>query len=123
MKTLLPLATFGALVFMIISCNSSTTLREKNKAAVVKANDELLSKKNTAFADEAFAADYPGGGPEMIKGYVTTLHNAFPDLTYKLDPIITDGEWVGWMRTHTGTHKEDFYTYKASGKSITWKEV
>jgi len=102
-------------------------MEERNKAMILKANEELLNKGNTAFADEAFEADYtfPGyqeKGPALIKAFVNDLKKAFPDLQYKVDLVTTEGNMVAWRRTHTATHKADYLGYKATGKSLTWQE-
>jgi predicted SnoaL-like aldol condensation-catalyzing enzyme len=112
----------------LVSCSQSNGIQERNKNTIMKVHEELLTKGNLAFADEAFSSEYkaPGfelKGPELIRYYVTELKRAFPDLQYKIDRMAAEGNMVTWTRTCTGTHTEDFMGYKATGKPVTWQET
>ena len=93
---------------------------ERNKASILKANEELLNKGNVAFADEVFTNDYANEGPEWIKAYITELRTAFPDLKVTIDPIIAENNMVAWKRTHTGTHQGEYMGFQPTGKKLTW---
>ncbi len=118
-----------AMAFCIaaMSCTPTARTEDRNRDLLLKANDEILTKGNLQYADEAFAADYasPGydlKGPALINSFVNQLKQGFPDLKITVDQIVAEGNMVSWRRTHTGTHTGDFMGYKATGKVITWTE-
>ena len=118
----------GMVVLTFMSCNQSSSVQERNKALVLKANEELFAKGNLSYADEIIDAEYtyPGfdaKGPELIKAYLTEVKKAFPDLEYTVDHVVAEGNLVAWRRTHKGTHKSDFMGYKATGKNVSWTEL
>ena len=118
----------GMVVLTLVSCNQSSELMERNKALILKANEELIGKGNVSYADEIIDAayTYPGyneKGPALIKAYVTDLKKAFPDLQYKVDHVVAEGSLVSWQRTHEGTQQADFMGYKATGKTVKWQEL
>jgi predicted SnoaL-like aldol condensation-catalyzing enzyme len=126
-KRYFQLAIPGMVVLTFMSCNQSSSVQERNKALVVKANEELFAKGNLAFADEVIDAEYsfPGfneKGPDLIKAYVADIKTAFPDLEYTVDHVVAEGNMVAWRRSHKGTHKADFMGYKPTGKSVSWQE-
>ncbi|MBT31669.1 MAG: hypothetical protein CMO01_18590 [Thalassobius sp.] len=96
---------------------------EAIKDAIVKANDELLNKGNLDFADQVFAKEYRGAGPDVIKNMVTNMRGAFPDLQVTIEPIIVDGKRTAWLRTHTGTHQGEFAGYAPTGMKVTWETM
>jgi predicted SnoaL-like aldol condensation-catalyzing enzyme len=117
----------GMIVLSLMSCNQSSDLEERNKALILKANEELIGKGNVVFADEIFDAAYnfPGNskkGPALIKNFVTDLRKAFPDLQYKVDHLVAEGNMVAWRRTHEGTQQADYMGYKATGKKVNWQD-
>ena len=122
------LAIPGMVMLTLVSCNQNSNVEERNKALVIKASEELFAKGNLSYADEVIDAKftYPGfdgKGPALIKGYLTGLKNAFPDLEYTIDHVVAEGSFVAWRRTHRGTHKADFMGYKGTGKSVSWTEL
>lgn len=55
------------------------------------------------------------------KGYMLILNmmrNSFPDVRWKLEEMIAEGESVAARFTMTGTHKGDFFDTKPTGKNI-----
>lgn len=124
MKNVKLTASLVIIVIMVnTSCNQETKVAERNKAALIQAHDELLSKGNLAYADENFTNDYAGQGPDWIKNFVKTRIEAFPDFQFKLEPIVAEGDMVAWLRTNTGTHSSDYWGFRATGKKVTWKEM
>jgi predicted ester cyclase len=77
-------------------------------------------------ADELFAPDFiehqAGVQPptaEGVKGLITYLHQAFPDLTYTVEDLVADGDRVwGRMRAH-GTQQGAFMGSPPTGASVT----
>ncbi len=121
------LATLAILAVLSASCDQRSKIEERNRAALIRINEELFAKGNLDFANEAIAASYtyPGfsqKGPDLIKTYVADLKKAFPDLKYKMGQTFADGNLVAWSRTHSGTHSADFMGLKPSGKQVNWTE-
>ncbi|UZR99704.1 ester cyclase [Chondrinema litorale] len=117
------------LLFILGACTHQNESADKFnspegiKNAIVKANDELLNKGNLDFADQVFAKEYRGAGPDVIKKKVTNLRQAFPDLQVSIEPIIVDGKRTAWLRTHTGTHQGEFAGYAPTGMKVTWETM
>ena len=70
LKSYSHLATLAMLAVPSTSCDQSSKIEERNRAALIRANEELPSKGNVDFANEAFAASYtyPGfsqKGPDL----------------------------------------------------------
>lgn len=114
-------------VMLIISaaCTQQIDRLEQNKSLVISANNELLNNRNISFVDTVFAENYRNNGSEMgiesIKNFLSTLLNAFPDLQVTVEPILAEGDLVGWLRTHTGTHDGEIIGIPATGQQITWQ--
>jgi predicted ester cyclase len=126
MKTLKSVFSIVVVVMIMLTihaCDQSRETKKERAAAIIRANDELFHKGNTALVDELFAKDYSGGGPEHIKNLVTERKAAFPDLQVQIEPVIADGDLVAWKRTNTGTHKGDYAGHQASNKKVTWEEI
>jgi len=123
LKSSLAFMTTLAMVAMIESCNQGASVEERNKASVLKTNDELFTKGNMNYADEAFTADYSGQGPEWVKAYVKERREAFPDLQTTIEPIIAEGDMVAWLRTQTGTHNSRYDGYQPTGKKLSWQTM
>ena len=80
----------------------------ENEAIVRRFFEELWNEGDLRVADELVAADHVhhvGGeelrGPDGVKGAVTWLRTAFPDLRFEIDNVISDGDqaavrWTAW---------------------------
>jgi predicted ester cyclase len=116
-----------SLTVLLAACNQGSKVSERNKASVVKSNDEMFIKGNLDYADVVISPDYVvqnyGKGPTYIKTFVKERREAFPDLEIKLEPVIADGNMVAWLRTQSGTHKNNYWGHAPTGKKITWKEM
>ncbi len=119
----LPGSLLPCILLFISSCQQSgSAFQERIKKQTVDANDELLNKGNLSVADEIFTAEYAGSGPEGIKNFVQQYRNAFPNLQVTVDPIIAEGNMVGWRRTLTGTFTNAFNGIQPTGRKITWHD-
>lgn len=96
---------------------------ERNKASIIKANGELFNKGNLSYADEVFTSDYAGQGPVWVKKHLGEMRTAFPDIQVSIDPIIAEGNMTAWLRTHTGTHQEEFMGFEPTNEKISWKTM
>jgi steroid delta-isomerase-like uncharacterized protein len=103
---------------------------EQNKTIADRLPTEI-SKGNFAIFDEVIdpkAVDHalPPGMPQTVEGtkmFFTAFRAAFPDLKYKIEDTIAEGDYVVQRTTGTGTMKGAFQGMPASGKSATWSEI
>jgi len=98
-------------------------MSEQDKAVVRRYFAEVWSKGNYDVADEVIARGVPATtgmamSPEMIKRVVPLMRAAFPDITYKVDQIIAEGDRIVAYWTASGTHKGEFRGVAPTGKQI-----
>jgi predicted ester cyclase len=104
---------------------------EENKASARRFLAEVINGGNLGVIDELTGRGFvdhslpPGvpAGIEGIKGFFMMLRAAFPDLHYKLEDSIAEGDKVVQRTTASRTMKGDFQGMPASGKSATWQEI
>lgn len=104
---------------------------EQNKATVRRVYDEVVNRGNMTLIEELWSPDYvnhaaaPGTPPtrDSLRAYFTALRTAFPDIHYRVDDTIAEGDKVVIRTTVTGTMKGDFSGMAASGKSASWEEI
>ncbi len=103
---------------------------EEMKAAAMRL-PEAINKGDFAAFEQVTAPDavwhsLPPGMPPTVQGtvmFLKGLRAAFPDLHYKVEDIIAEGDRVVQRVTGTGTMKGDFQGMPASNKSATWTEI
>jgi steroid delta-isomerase-like uncharacterized protein len=104
-------------------------LTDTNKTVSRRFLEEVWNKRNMAVLNEIIANDHvnsgPGTlpglptGPEGSKQFVTMYLNAFPDVHFKIDEQIAEGDKVVTRWTASGTHKGELAGIPATGKSST----
>jgi steroid delta-isomerase-like uncharacterized protein len=101
-----------------------------NKQVIRRAYDEVYNKGNLAKVDELISRDFvvhlsgdDVHGPEALKGYVTSLREAFPDLEMTIDDQIADGDKVVTRWTARGTHTGSFQGLPPTGKRAAFTGV
>jgi steroid delta-isomerase-like uncharacterized protein len=89
-------------------------MSEQNKTNVRRLFEEVWNKGHMQVTDELFASTYThhdssspdlGRGPESEKKRVNLYRNAFPDIRFTVDDILTEGETVVARWSCRGTHK------------------
>ena len=128
MKNFISVFTVISFLFLGACANKKseptiTDFTDRNKASIIKANDELFHKGNLDYADEVFTENYAGKGPSFIKEKIESMRTAFPDIKVSIEPIIAEGNKTAWQRIHTATHKGEFLGFQPSNKKITWKTI
>lgn len=99
------------------------------KDAMVRLYDES-NRQNFAVFDEMFSPDfvsYGGAGFQDLNGaeafrqlYIQFI-GTFPDLNFRVENLIADGNLCGVYGTLSGTHKGNFMGFAPpTGKRITW---
>jgi steroid delta-isomerase-like uncharacterized protein len=103
-----------------------------NKALVRRFYEEVWAKGNLDVADELFAADYvrhdlragdPTPGPEGQKQIAAAFRAAFPDLTWEIDFLLADGDFVAGRWTSTGTHLKQWAGVEATGRTMRFSGI
>jgi steroid delta-isomerase-like uncharacterized protein len=99
------------------------TTEEDNKAIVHRWIDEAYRLGNLGIVDELFSPDYAANGRHLgrdgVKGAVTMIKTAFPDITIVVDEIVAEGERVVLRVTTRGTHLGPFMGMPATGRAMT----
>jgi steroid delta-isomerase-like uncharacterized protein len=103
------------------------TMSEQNKTNVRRLFEEVWNKGHVTVADELFASNYNhhdsstpdlGRGPESEKKRVTLYRNAFPDIRFTVEDLISEGETVVARWSCHGTHKGELNGIAATGKQF-----
>ena len=103
---------------------------DANRAFIERYFDEVTNKGDLDLADELFAPDYihhdpanpdPKGvvGVEDVKRHLKELIDAFPDMQFTVDDVISQGDDVVARWTATLTHTGDYFGIPPTNKSAT----
>ena len=104
---------------------------EQNKAIARRISIDVFSQGRLEVVDELLAPDFtehsqlpPGipGGREGVKAIASALRKGFPDLNYRVDLQIAEGDFVAAYLTVSGTHKGEVFGMPATGKHAEWAE-
>jgi predicted ester cyclase len=104
---------------------------EQNKVIARRIALEVFSQGRLEVIDEILAPDFqehsqlpPGvpSGREGVKAIASALRKGFPDLNYRLDRQIAEGDFVAGYVTVSGTHKGEVFGMPATGKRAEWAE-
>jgi predicted ester cyclase len=105
---------------------------EQNKSIARRIPVEVFSQGRLEVVDEILTPDFkehsqlpPGlpGGREGVKALASQLRKGFPDLTYRVDLQIAEGDFVAAYLTVSGTHKGEVFGMPATGKHAEWPET
>jgi steroid delta-isomerase-like uncharacterized protein len=105
---------------------------ENNKELVRRFYEEVWRKGNVDVADDVFARDYvrhdlrateAEPGPEGQKQIASAFRSAFPDLTFDVEIVIAEGEYVAARWTASGTHTGRWGNIDATGRVVTLSGV
>jgi steroid delta-isomerase-like uncharacterized protein len=104
---------------------------ENNKALVRRYVEEVLNQRNLAVVDELFASTFvdhdssmpEARGPGGIKRLAAMVHASFPDLHFKIEDMIAEGDKVVYRYSVRGTHQKDFMGIAATGKQISFRGI
>jgi steroid delta-isomerase-like uncharacterized protein len=103
-----------------------------NKALVRRFYDEVWGRGNLDVADEVFADHYerhdlrpghPAPGPEGQKQIAAAFREAFPDLTWDVEFILADGEFVAGRWTAAGTHLGAWGGVEPTGRPMRFSGI
>jgi steroid delta-isomerase-like uncharacterized protein len=103
-----------------------------NKALVRRFYEEVWARGNLDVADGVFAEGYErhdfragdaAPGPEGQKQITAAFREAFPDLTWDVDFILADGDFVAGRWTATGTHLGAWAGVEPTGRSMEFSGI
>lgn len=108
-----------------------STTEAENKAQFRRSFEEMFNQDNLAVADELIAPDFvnheapPGKnrGPESMRGLITWLRSAFPDLHYTIEELVAEGDTVVGRVTMSGTHLGPFQGIPPTSRSFQQAQV
>jgi steroid delta-isomerase-like uncharacterized protein len=91
-------------------------------------NGQKLDILHQVFSDDYVFHEMNGTDNHSIKNgglrtFLQSFFKAFPDINYKIDLMIVEGDKVALYCTATGTNKNDFLGIKAVGNKVTFKEM
>jgi predicted ester cyclase len=105
---------------------------EQNKAISRRMPIEVFEQGRVEVVDEICAPNFlehgtaPPGipqGREGIKAIASAMRKGFPDIKFKVDHQIADGDFVASYVTVSGTHKAEIFGMSPTGKHATWVEA
>jgi len=99
---------------------------EANKAVVRRAYLDGMNNRDLSIIDEVFAPDYivhypdmePIHGRDAAKEAIAAFLDAFPDIVFKIEDQIAEGNKVVTRWTAVGTHSSDFRGFPKKGTVI-----
>ena len=102
------------------------TTEERNKAGFRRMYEEGLNQGNLAVADELIDPEcldheaHPGGdrGPESMRGLITMLRTAFPDLSFTIEALVAEGDTVAGRLIMNGTHAGPLMGMPPTGRAV-----
>lgn len=100
--------------------NTMQTKEELNKE-VIRSFYEMLNQRQTERIKDLVAEDYKnesGSGPDIVLQGALQLLKAFPDIQWRLEDVIAEGDNVVVRQKMTGTHREIFQNLPATGKFV-----
>lgn len=101
--------------------NMSST--EKNKATIRSIYEDCLNKRDYNLSEKLIGDEYTGPTREKGNaGFLATVQpiiRAFPDIQWTVEDLFAEDDKVVVRWSWTGTHKEAFRNFPATGKAMT----
>jgi len=104
----------------------TTALTERNAALVRRTFDEVINQENRAVIDEIFAADVivhdpitgEASGVDAFRQLLGMFDAAFPHHRVTVEAIVSQGDLVSVLHTHTATNTGAFLGMPPTGKTV-----
>lgn len=134
-RSILALVAPVALVVVALSSASivsadAPSIQARNKALVLRFEEEFKNKANLAIVDELMAPAYRayGIGPVPLdraglRQLGKAVGAAFPDVHVTIDAVVVERDLVVTRCSVTGTHKGPFNGIPATGKRVKFAEM
>jgi steroid delta-isomerase-like uncharacterized protein len=102
---------------------------QRNKQNLRRLYDEVMNAHRVDAADELITPDRPDHDPNLppefteglegFKRLFTAFIAAFPDLTFRNEHMVAEGDLVAAYNRMEGTHRGSFMGMPATGKSFS----
>lgn len=111
---------------------SSSVNVDANKALIRRFYEEVWARGNVGFAEEVFADDYvrhdlrPTAAARGAAGQASIaeqFRGAFPDVDWRVDLVLGDGDLVAARWTASGTHSGVWGDVAPTGRRVTFSGV
>ncbi|MBI3693459.1 MAG: ester cyclase [Acidobacteria bacterium] len=121
-------AIAGVVIVALLTggCGRSRSGRGANQRVAERYFEEILNLGRLAVADELLDPDVRFTNPpvtlhnrEEFKKLVTALRGGFPDLRFRIEDVVAEGDKVATRWTMSGTHQGEIGGHAPSGKSMT----
>ena len=129
MRTML--AAFALLVAAGCSAAHTQARRAEDNRALMQKFVDRMNKHDLSAIDECFAADYvehnaaPGMPPgrDGLKQMFQMYLKAFPDMSMKVEHVVSEGDLIVIHLTSMGTNKGEMMGMPATGKAVKVAEM
>ncbi len=121
-------ANAGIIIVALLAggCERSGSDRAANKQVAERYFEEIINQGRLAVADELMSPDVRFTNPpvtlhnrEEFKKLITMLRGGFPDIRFRIEDVVAEGDKVATRWTMSGTHRGEFRGHAPSGKSMT----
>jgi steroid delta-isomerase-like uncharacterized protein len=103
---------------------------EQNKQVVRQVfesyNQQDMEKAEKLFSPKQHVFHFPGAPPmdwNSHKQFIVGLSKAFPDLHFKIEDIVAEGDKVAYRLTVSGTHKGEFQGIPPTDKKVSFSST
>ncbi len=102
-------------------------MSEANKAIVSKFFEEVFNEGKLELTEELIAPNHinhdPNApevdtGPEGIRQLVGMYRNAFPDIRFEIEEMVSEGQRVAHRWTFRGTHRGEMMSIEPAGRRV-----
>lgn len=95
---------------------------EENRRLIERFIEEFWNQGHLEILDEIIARDCIAWdqplGPEGFKQVFVTVRNAFPDLHFRIEDMVTEHDKVSVRFVEQGTHQGEWFGIPATGNTI-----
>ena len=104
----------------------------RNKVAFMQLYTDVFNQGKLSLAEDLFAEDFidhevppgvPERGLESVRQLVTLFRNTFPDLTFRVEELIAEGETGAARVVWTGTHRGTWAGVAPTGRAGQQKQM
>ena len=119
--------THTVLKTAIASCELNMASSPEQNKQVVRQVFEFYNQQDIEKAEKLFSPKhifhFPGAPPmdwNSHKQFIVGLSKAFPDLHFKVEDILAEGDKVAYRLTVSGTHKGEFQGIPPTNKKVSF---
>jgi predicted ester cyclase len=116
---------------VVAACGLNMASPEEQNKQVVRQvfefyNQQDIEKVEKFFSPKQHIFHFPGVPPmdwNSHKQFIIGLSKAFPDLHFKVEDILAEGDKVAYRLTVTGTHKGEFQGIRPTDKKVSFSST